>query len=115
MPFMNIGSISRVIKYKYPKGVKDECLIATVMKSCLEALIYLNENNCLHRDIKPENILLSSDGTICLCDMGVATFLKPGCKKNSMRGSFAWNAPEIFLSEDYDWKVINKLKLYYLR
>lgn len=38
--------------------------IATVCKSCLEALEFLHAHNIIHRDIKSDSILLSRDGQV---------------------------------------------------
>jgi serine/threonine-protein kinase OSR1/STK39 len=105
MPIMNAGSLNNIINYKYPQGIKDECIIATILKSCLLALKCLNDNQLFHRDIKSGNILLSTDGSVRLGDFGVAAFLKPDAKKNSLVGSFCWMAPEVIARDDYDGKV----------
>jgi serine/threonine-protein kinase len=37
-----------------------------------EVLDYIHQNRLVHRDIKPENILLTPEGTVKLCDLGLA-------------------------------------------
>src|SRR5437773_277635 len=37
-----------------------------------EALDYIHQHQLVHRDIKPENILLTPEGTVKLCDLGLA-------------------------------------------
>jgi serine/threonine-protein kinase OSR1/STK39 len=115
MPLMNAGSLNFVLAYKYPNGIKDESIIATIMRDCLEGLICLNKNNLYHRDIKAGNILLSTDGSIKLGDFGVAACIKPDAKKNSVVGSLNWMAPEVVKREPYDDKVlyINKFGFFY--
>jgi serine/threonine-protein kinase OSR1/STK39 len=108
MPLMDVGSLHNVITFKYPGGIQDEAVIATIMRDCLLAIKCLNDNNLFHRDIKSANILLSSDGSVKLGDFGVAAIIKNGAKKNSLVGSFSWMAPEVFTHEGYDSKV-NKL------
>jgi serine/threonine protein kinase len=39
-----------------------------------DALMHASERNIVHRDIKPSNILVTSDGTAKLVDMGLARF-----------------------------------------
>lgn len=109
MPLMNIGSLNNVICYKYPNGIKDETIIATIMVNCLLAIKCLNENSLFHRDIKAANILLAKDGTVNLGDFGVAAIIKNDTKKNSFVGSFSWMAPEVITQEGYDSKVVYRL------
>jgi serine/threonine protein kinase len=105
MPLMDGGSLHNIISYKYPSGIKDESIIATIMKDCLEAINVLNENDLFHRDIKAANILLSMDGSVRLGDFGVSSIFKQDCRKNSFVGSYCWMAPEIIKQEGYDIKV----------
>ena len=111
MPLMNAGSLNFILAYKYPNGIKDESIIATIMRECLEGLIWLNKNNLYHRDIKAANILLSTDGSIKLGDFGVAACIKPDAKKNSVVGSVNWMAPEVVKREPYDDKVRDYIKV----
>jgi serine/threonine-protein kinase OSR1/STK39 len=107
MPLMNGGSLQNLISYKYPNGIDDIAIIATIVKETLNAICYLHDNKLIHRDIKSGNILLDMDGNIKLGDFGVATNLKKG-KRNSFVGSCCWMAPEIISANDgYDCKVDN--------
>lgn len=105
MPLMDGGSLSSIINFKYPNGIKDENIIATIMKICLETLEYLHERKYMHRDIKSGNILLNKNGLITLGDFGVATKIKNEAKKKSFVGSLNWMPPEVLSNEGYDHKV----------
>ncbi len=109
LPLMNMGSLNFILSYKYPNGIKDTCIIATVIKCCLEGLICLNRNSLFHRDVKSANILLASDGSIKLGDFGVAACIRSDAKKNSVVGSVNWMAPEVVKREPYDDKVLNMI------
>ena len=43
MPLLGAGSVVDVLKMKYPEGIKDEVLIATIIKEILEGLNYFHE------------------------------------------------------------------------
>ncbi len=57
-----------------PDGCFSEINAARIIKSLLQAVSYLHENDIVHRDIKPENILFQSshDDAIKLIDFGLA-------------------------------------------
>jgi serine/threonine protein kinase len=105
MPLMNAGSLQSIINFKYPSGIKDECIIATIIKEMLKAIVLLNKNDLFHRDIKSANILLKMDGTIKLGDFGVSAMIKGAGRKHTLVGSYCWMAPEVINSEGYDTKV----------
>ncbi|KAK7018827.1 kinase-like domain-containing protein, partial [Favolaschia claudopus] len=48
-----------------------------VLKSLLEALVYLKKQGVIHRNIKPSNVLLTSDGRVKLGDFKLATYMPP--------------------------------------
>eukprot|EP00578_Thalassiosira_sp_NH16_P009078 CAMPEP_0181113082 /NCGR_PEP_ID=MMETSP1071-20121207/20155_1 /TAXON_ID=35127 /ORGANISM="Thalassiosira sp., Strain NH16" /LENGTH=396 /DNA_ID=CAMNT_0023197091 /DNA_START=240 /DNA_END=1430 /DNA_ORIENTATION=- len=58
-----------------PDGCFDERRAANIIKSLLEAVAYLHENDIAHRDIKPENILFETsaeDSDVKLIDFGLS-------------------------------------------
>jgi serine/threonine-protein kinase 24/25/MST4 len=105
MPLMNCGSLQSVLSFKYPKGINDEAIIATIMRCLLDAIIVLNSSDLIHRDIKSANILLSSDGSLKLGDFGVSGIYKAFQRRASFVGSYYWMAPEILKHQSYDIKV----------
>ena len=106
MPLMSAGSLSSIINFKYPQGIKDETIIATIMKFCLLGIKSLHNKKLIHRDIKCGNILLDLDGRVALADFGVATHFDGKVKKTSFVGSFCWMAPEVISNIGYDYKVM---------
>ena len=104
MPLMEAGSLHSIINYKYPNGIKDEKILATIIKICLETLNYLHCKKYMHRDVKSGNILIGKDGKVKLGDFGVATKVKKEAKKKSFVGSCCWMPPEVISSEGYDFK-----------
>lgn len=54
------------------RGVFDEPRALEVAFQMAEVLEYIHRHNLVHRDIKPENILITPDGTVKLCDLGLA-------------------------------------------
>lgn len=65
-----------------------------VLKQLLCALCFLHSMRVLHHDIKPANILVAEDGTVKLCDFGLALRLD-GDVIESSAGTFGYHAPEV--------------------
>jgi len=42
MPLLGAGSVVDIMKLKYPNGIKDEVIIASILKEVLEGLLYLH-------------------------------------------------------------------------
>jgi serine/threonine-protein kinase len=54
------------------KGVFDESRAIEIMIQIVKALEYAAQKGIIHRDIKPDNIMITYDGKVKLCDMGLA-------------------------------------------
>lgn len=76
----------------------DGCLqqgyIRKAAQQIVRALYYLHSNRVLHRDLKPQNILITSDGTLKICDFGFARALSPKTQMlKSIKGTPLYMAP----------------------
>ncbi len=69
MELLEAGSVGTWLEQKGHFSVADAGLIA---RSCASALLYAHERGFVHRDVKPDNLLIASDGTIKLADLGLA-------------------------------------------
>jgi serine/threonine-protein kinase OSR1/STK39 len=72
MPVLSAGSVVDVIRINFNHGIKDEAIIATLLRETLLALQYFHDNRQIHRDIKAGNILLDMEGNVYLSDFGVS-------------------------------------------
>ncbi len=68
----------------------------------MQAVMFCHSKNILHRDIKLDNILLTSEGTVKLCDFGVSKLVtRPKDLMFEQCGTPAYIAPEIFENQGY--------------
>ena len=74
-------------------------------KDMCRALILCQKRNLIHRDIKPANIFVSSDGDFKLGDFGIARQLEGAQDGLSIKGSYAYMAPEVYSGNNYDERV----------
>lgn len=105
MPLLDAGSVSDVIRSNFPKGIKNEAIIATILKETMLGLQYFHDTGQIHRDIKAGNILMDMDGQIYLSDFGVSASLKKGQKRKTFVGSPCWMAPEVMALTGHDDKA----------
>jgi len=105
MPLLGAGSIIDIIKMKCPKGIKDEALLATILKEVCEGINYFHNQSQIHRDIKGGNILMDEDGEVLLCDFGVSAHIKVGQPRTTFVGSPCWMAPEVLEQNGHDFKA----------
>lgn len=73
-----------------------------LFRQVILGLQYCHSKNVLHRDIKLDNILLTSQGTVKICDFGVSKLiLKPRELMFEQCGTPAYIAPEVFENKGY--------------
>jgi len=81
---------------------------STIAEQCLQAMIEAHKKEVLHRDIKPENIMLSAEGSVKLCDFGLAKWLRgpeiePKSNRDSgVKGTLGYIAPEVWQNRASD-------------
>lgn len=95
MPLLGAGSLEEMLHLNFKSGIKDEVLIATILKETLCGLSYFHKMGQIHRDIKAGNIIMDLDGKVYLSDFGVSAHIKSGQKRTTFVGSPCWMAPEI--------------------
>ena len=88
-----------------PTGCFTEDRASSIIKTMLEAVAYLHDNNIVHRDIKPENILFvndQEDAPVKLIDFGLARKHIPGdAPMSNPVGTAYYMSPEL-LKGKYD-------------
>eukprot|EP00808_Paulinella_micropora_P003065 g72367.t1 len=110
MPILGAGSVAAILKKKFPSGIKDEALLATILREVLKALVYFHGDRRIHRDVKAGNILVSEEGEIKMGDFGVAGTLNDSgqrmAKRQTFTGTPCWMAPEVMeQTGGYDTKA----------
>ena len=70
-PYIENGNLSSLLRNHFSNGVKDEFIIASILRDVIGALAYLHDKCCLHRDIKAEKILIDRNGRAYFSGFGI--------------------------------------------
>lgn len=90
-----------------PFGQVDEAESQFLMKSALNALLYMHEKQVVHRDVKLENFVFKHanvsilNNELKLTDFGVARTFTPKVMMTTACGTSTYQAPEVIQSEYY--------------
>ncbi|KUJ22279.1 kinase-like protein [Mollisia scopiformis] len=90
------GSVATLMKPTSPGGLNEKWIIPILREVAL-ALKYVHEVGIIHRDIKCANVLVTEQGSVQLCDFGVAGIVESKMdKRSTIIGTPHWMAPELF-------------------
>jgi serine/threonine protein kinase len=81
---------------------------ARIIRKIAQGISYLNFFGIIHRDLKTENIMFEKPcnfKTLKLIDLGVCKILSYGEKAKEAIGTNGYIAPEIYLNNEYSYKV----------
>lgn len=105
MEFVDGATVLKLLKQKGRLPERD-CLKIGIYVS--HALEHAARHKLVHRDVKPTNIMITKEGVVKLCDLGIAKLLDAGAtesdltKKGYAVGSPYYIAPETCLGTDVD-------------
>ena len=74
----------------------DECL--DYMLQILDGMNEVHSRGILHNDLKPDNMILLSDGTIRICDFGIASHAS-STEEVKIQGTVNYLAPEVITNK----------------
>ena len=103
------GDVKRLIrKYKQEGDLISEPKVIEYTREIASALQHMHDKRVIHRDLKPANILIFSDGTFKLGDLGLGRFMSDETfKAFSKVGTPLYMAPEVINNIGYDFKSDN--------
>ncbi|XP_066038617.1 serine/threonine-protein kinase PAK 3-like [Chamaea fasciata] len=92
MEYMDGGTLSDVIYETHMSEGK----IAAISRECLQGLDFLHSNHIIHRDVQSHHILLRTDGSVKLADLGpFAQLLPEQSRQSSAARTSGCMAPKI--------------------
>jgi len=89
-------ALQDVLDKSFFKVNYSETKVISIIKSILEALVYLSTKGIMHRDLKPDNILIDKNDKVKIVDFGLATFVSLDKYIFKKCGTPGYIAPEVF-------------------
>lgn len=79
------------------------------MKQLIKGVHHMHQNWIIHRDLKTSNLLINNNGTLKICDFGLArNFADPPTPYTDLVVTLWYRAPELLLGIiKYDGKAID--------
>ena len=102
--FIRMELLTPFLEYQVTHPMQEKDIIRLGESIC-RALIRCGTKGIIHRDIKPGNIFVTDDEDFKLGDFGVAKHLDYTANTYSVKGTFAYMAPEVCNREAYDGRA----------
>ncbi len=104
--FIKIEYLSKGTLFDYIYEIKkpfSENQSKIIIKSLIETLEYIHQNNLCHRDLKPENLMIDENYNLKIVDFGFAEKLNlfPDGKLKNIFGTPSYSSPELLLNKSY--------------
>ncbi|KAF3914789.1 hypothetical protein ABW20_dc0101685 [Dactylellina cionopaga] len=99
--FCELGGLDSFLSDYGNHGRLDPFRIWKIFTEISEGMDHIHEMNFLHLDLKPSNVLIAYDGSLKICDFGMATKY-PASRSLEREGDREYLAPEVLQRHQYD-------------
>jgi serine/threonine protein kinase len=100
LAYMDCGALDTLLR---TSAALRSSFTAAIAYQILDGLSYLHAKKVIHRDLKPSNVLLSADGSVKICDFGLASVQRgsDGSLNTTVLGTRKYMAPERLRAQAY--------------
>jgi tetratricopeptide (TPR) repeat protein/predicted Ser/Thr protein kinase len=100
MEYIEGRDLLEILEERGPLPYEEVLNIASQVAKALE---HANQQGIVHRDIKPQNLMITDDGTVKVCDFGIARAVAlPSLTQSGFVGSPYYISPEQAMGEPVD-------------